>query len=58
MLGFASGIILAIAYRKQGPQMPVYEWMEETDSPDTPGTDKMTTDNEGDKGYNLKDEQD
>lgn len=38
MLGFISGIILAITYRKQGPQEPVYEWMEEEESPDT--TDK------------------
>jgi membrane associated rhomboid family serine protease len=29
MLGFISGILLAIVYRKEGPQMPVYEWMEE-----------------------------
>jgi membrane associated rhomboid family serine protease len=29
MLGFISGIILAVAYRKEGPQEPVYEWMEE-----------------------------
>jgi membrane associated rhomboid family serine protease len=29
MLGFFSGIILAIWFRKEGPQMPVYEWMEE-----------------------------
>jgi membrane associated rhomboid family serine protease len=29
MLGFFSGVILAIRYRKEGPQMPVYEWMEE-----------------------------
>jgi membrane associated rhomboid family serine protease len=31
MLGFISGIILAVAYRKEGPQMPVYEWMEKED---------------------------
>jgi membrane associated rhomboid family serine protease len=31
MLGFFSGIVLAIWYRKEGPQMPVYEWMEEKD---------------------------
>jgi membrane associated rhomboid family serine protease len=31
MLGFISGIILAVAYRKEGPQMPVYEWMDEED---------------------------
>lgn len=32
MLGFISGIILAIAYRKKGPQEPVYEWMDEEES--------------------------
>jgi membrane associated rhomboid family serine protease len=32
MLGFVSGIILAIWYRKEGPQEPVYEWMEEPDT--------------------------
>jgi membrane associated rhomboid family serine protease len=29
MLGVISGIILAVAYRKEGPQEPVYEWPEE-----------------------------
>jgi membrane associated rhomboid family serine protease len=29
MLGFISGIILAVAYRKEGPQQPVYEWPDE-----------------------------
>jgi membrane associated rhomboid family serine protease len=29
MLGFFSGIVLAIWYRKEGPQMPVYEWLDE-----------------------------
>jgi membrane associated rhomboid family serine protease len=29
MLGFFSGILLAIVYRKEGPQMPVYEWLDE-----------------------------
>lgn len=29
MLGFISGIFLAIIYRKEGPQEPVYDWMEE-----------------------------
>jgi membrane associated rhomboid family serine protease len=27
MLGFISGIILAMWFRKEGPQRPVYEWM-------------------------------
>jgi len=29
MLGFFSGIVLAVWYRKEGPQMPAYEWMDE-----------------------------
>jgi len=29
MLGFISGIILAVAYRKEGPQPPVIEWLDE-----------------------------
>ncbi len=29
MLGFISGIILAVWYRKEGPQEPVHEWMDE-----------------------------
>jgi membrane associated rhomboid family serine protease len=29
MLGFISGIILAVAYRKEGPQQPVYQWPDE-----------------------------
>jgi hypothetical protein len=31
MLGAFSGIVLAVWYRKEGPQMPVYEWMEENE---------------------------
>ena len=29
MLGFFSGIVLAIWFRNEGPQQPVYEWMVE-----------------------------
>lgn len=29
MLGFFSGVLLAIRYRKEGPQRPVYDWMNE-----------------------------
>ena len=29
MLGFFSGVLLAIWYRKEGPQAPVYQWLEE-----------------------------
>ena len=31
MLGFFSGIALAVYYRKEGPQEPVYEWLQEGD---------------------------
>jgi membrane associated rhomboid family serine protease len=34
MLGFASGIILAIYYRKEGPQSPILEWMDEEEEDD------------------------
>jgi hypothetical protein len=29
MLGFFSGVVLAVWYRNQGPQKPVFEWMED-----------------------------
>jgi membrane associated rhomboid family serine protease len=29
LLGFVAGIGLAVIYRKQGPQAPVYEWPED-----------------------------
>jgi len=29
MLGFFSGVFLAIWFRNEGPQQPVYEWMDE-----------------------------
>jgi len=32
MLGFFSGITLAIYYRKEGPQEPVYEWLQEEEN--------------------------
>jgi membrane associated rhomboid family serine protease len=31
MLGFVSGIVLAVKYRKEGPQAPVYDWMDDED---------------------------
>ncbi|HLN20955.1 MAG TPA: rhomboid family intramembrane serine protease [Bacteroidales bacterium] len=31
MLGFVSGVVLALVYRNEGPQPPSYEWMEEDD---------------------------
>jgi membrane associated rhomboid family serine protease len=42
MLGFISGIILAVRFRKEGPQEPVYEWLdEESPSPEAPGEDEI-----------------
>ncbi|MBK7711436.1 MAG: rhomboid family intramembrane serine protease [Bacteroidales bacterium] len=31
MLGFFSGILLALWYRKEGPQAPEYNWISDTD---------------------------
>lgn len=32
MLGFFSGVVLAVWFKNQGPQRPAYEWMEEPES--------------------------
>jgi membrane associated rhomboid family serine protease len=32
MLGFIAGILMALWYRNEGPQNPVYDWMEEEES--------------------------
>jgi membrane associated rhomboid family serine protease len=37
MLGFFSGVLLAIIYRKQGPQAPVYEWLEQEEEDEDAG---------------------
>lgn len=42
MLGVFSGIILAILYRKEGPQMPVIEWNDEED--ENTDVDEVTED--------------
>jgi len=34
MLGFFSGVVLALWFRKEGPQQPVYEWMDEDENED------------------------
>jgi membrane associated rhomboid family serine protease len=41
MVGFISGIILSITFKNQGPQQPVYDWMEED-----PGDDDVSSGNE------------
>ncbi len=51
MLGFFSGAFLSVWYRKQGPQRPVYQWMEEDDTEDVDVSDTTDDDNiEEEKG--------
>jgi Uncharacterized membrane protein (homolog of Drosophila rhomboid) len=40
MLGFFSGLALSVWYRNQGPQRPVYEWMEEEEEKRGEGEDE------------------
>ena len=40
MLGFISGIVLAVAYRNEGPQEPVHEWLDEEDNEKPEGSDE------------------
>ncbi len=37
MLGFFSGIVLSVWFRNQGPQLPVYEWLDEEDEGESGG---------------------
>lgn len=49
MLGFISGILLAIVYRKEGPQMPVYEWMDKSsfaEASEDEGTEEVEEEDE------------
>ena len=39
MLGFISGVVLALWFRNEGPQQPVYEWMEGDEDEDLSGRD-------------------
>jgi membrane associated rhomboid family serine protease len=48
MLGFFSGIVLAVCYRNKGPQEPVFEWMEEEE--------EIAREGEGENG-GLRDEE-
>ena len=42
MLGLFSGIVLAIWYRKEGPQEPVPEWINEETNPEEDGATNRT----------------
>jgi membrane associated rhomboid family serine protease len=43
MLGFVSGIILAVWFRNKGPQRPVYDWMEEEEEINREGEEEKKT---------------
>jgi membrane associated rhomboid family serine protease len=47
MLGFFSGVLLAIWFRNEGPQEPVYEWMEEEDENDEGGKQEIEGNSDG-----------
>jgi len=40
MLGFFSGIVLSVFYRNQGPQQPVYEWLDDEESEEAGGSEE------------------
>ena len=40
MLGFFSGVVLALWFRNEGPQQPVYEWLEEDEIEDLSAEDE------------------
>lgn len=44
MLGFFSGVVLSVWFRNQGPQEPVYEWLDEEDDPDLQVPEEPETD--------------
>lgn len=48
MLGFFAGVGLAVWYRREGPQMPVYQWMAEEDE-EVEGVEEVERD-EGENG--------
>lgn len=44
MLGFFSGIALSIVFRKEGPQEPVYDWMDDDETRDTEADHEIFSD--------------
>jgi membrane associated rhomboid family serine protease len=58
MLGFFSGVILAVLYRNKGPQQPVYQWMDEEDESSSAEATKDKGENgRGGEEVNLNDEE-
>jgi hypothetical protein len=44
MLGFFSGILLTVIYRNEGPQRPVYQWMDEEEDDEGEGQNEFPED--------------
>lgn len=56
MLGFFSGVILALWYRKEGPQQPLYEWMDDEEEEEELKTGEDERIKEMDIGRNGEEE--
>jgi membrane associated rhomboid family serine protease len=55
MLGFFSGVVLAVWYKNEGPQRPVIDWMEEEEEEgETGGTGDEDTEGHGDEEINSE----
>lgn len=50
MLGFVSGIIIALWYRNEGPQSPVYDWMEEDEVEEVEEVERVEGEEETENG--------
>ena len=50
MLGFFSGVVLSVWFRNEGPQKPVYEWLDEEEEVVTGGTGEEENKEEEVKG--------
>ena len=57
MLGFFSGIVLAIFYRNQGPPQPVYEWLDEEEESEEDGGNEEESGRMGDGENGRKGEE-
>jgi membrane associated rhomboid family serine protease len=47
MLGFVSGIILAVWFKNEGPQRPVYDWMEEDEEDEVDEVERVEEEDGG-----------
>ena len=57
MLGFFSGVVLAVVYRNKGPQRPVYEWMVEDEAEIGRGGDVENVEMDNEEHEGLRDDE-